>query len=131
MTYNYGIKYFSPDDFDLRTYRLRLGFVITLQAMVITFNCFLMIYFGWMFIYQVVITIFYTSIYLIIVIYFDDNIQQQVIMLGFNKKNSRVMKFYLLYTIIGCLILTVVLNNGVPNVDDIDINWLANAILVS
>ena len=79
-----------------------------------------MLLFGQIYIYQVFTTLVYCLIYHGICIIFDNEIMSFCEKLGFLKKTSRVLKFYLLFFIIGLYVIAEVV------ISDIDDVWVEN-----
>ena len=66
----------------------------------------LLIYYGWVYLYQSVLSYAIVFAYLRVIIYFDDDIMRFAEQLGFIKKSSRVMKFSILFLAVSCFIIS-------------------------
>lgn len=76
--------------------------------------------FGQLYIYQFCTTMVYCMIYLGACIIFDNEIMSLCEKLGFLKKTSRVLKFYLLFFVIGLYVFATVVFSGIDDV------WIEN-----
>lgn len=99
INYNYRYKYNLSSN-KVISYVLSLFYFLNM----IMAQLFL-IYFGWVYIYQSMLTYAIVFTYLRLIIYFDDDIMQFTEQLGFIKKTSRVMKFHILFAAVSGFIL--------------------------
>jgi hypothetical protein len=99
INYNYRYKY-SLSRNRFVTYLLSLFYFYNMVSTQL-----LLIYYGWVYLYQSVLTYAIVFAYLRVIIYFDDDIMIFAEQLGFIKKSSRVMKFSMLFLAVACFII--------------------------
>jgi len=80
--------------------------------------------------YQTVLSYNFTTVYVMGVIQFDNEIMQYCQELAFIKKTSRSNKFTLLFAIILLFIFALIINGGMTNIWIIEQVWLQNAVIV-
>ena len=97
----------------------------------ILFQQFTLMYYGKIYAYQSFLSYLYTIIYLAVCIEFDNEIMALCEKIGFIRKTSRSMKFYLLFVIICLFIFASVLVSGSDDVWVRKTNWMINIIKVS
>jgi hypothetical protein len=90
-----------------------------------------LMFFGQLYIYQYFTTAVYALIYLGVCLIFDNEIMTMCEKLGFLKKTSRVLKFYLLFFVIGLYVTATIVFSGIDDVWIENQQWLINAIKVS
>lgn len=136
LIYSYGVKEYRTTQVHMPTgekaaYRRKLIVVGVLQIVVVLINCFLKVFYGSTYFYQIVITVLYAFLTLVIVIQFDDAIEEWFFKLGYQRKNSRILKFKCFFFMIGALAFAEVLVACTPDVWLCHVDWIQNSITVS